>query len=194
MKKLKHAFASVVQARPSLLRSRLTRLPPSQLHFFLIVFGFDAQVGCGVVGFSSEVCASGASNDSIAPIHRWRVQLMSRCRRICCVQIRGFRPHALETRSQRCEVMWACANDFGGDVTAAADYDDDDDNDDNYNNKHDDNGNLVCNSLMELVQSKMKRRPSMLYSLEDPLPASSSVNVWAQAVKEKPCDASLALP
>jgi len=80
-------------------------LPPSQLHFFLIVFGFDAQVGCGVVGFSSEVCASGASNDSIAPIHRWRVQLMSRCRRICCVQSRGFRPHALETRSRRCEVM-----------------------------------------------------------------------------------------
>ena len=41
-------------------------LPPLQLHFFLIVFGFDAQVGCGVVGFSSEVCASRASNDSIA--------------------------------------------------------------------------------------------------------------------------------
>jgi hypothetical protein len=41
-------------------------VPPSQLHCFLILFGFDAQVGCGVVGFSSQVCASAASDHSIA--------------------------------------------------------------------------------------------------------------------------------
>jgi hypothetical protein len=41
------------------------RAPPTASHFFYF-FGFDAQMGCGVVGFSSAVCSSWASNDSIA--------------------------------------------------------------------------------------------------------------------------------